>query len=153
MTLLQTIGVIIGVIMSIGALALGLGYAYGQFKKGKISVSAEAIDGEKKALDLLSSKVDVLEKLCNSQDTQIKELEKKVDALNFSIKERDKKIDEYMLILQNRNPQFEQFMSLVTKVATESELYMVDDKMKTDKILEGVTKLVGVLQHTTSAVK
>ena len=125
----------------IGVFIAGIGYVVSQFRKGRI-------DGEMATLDLLSKKVDELEKLSNSQDKEIVNLTKKINDLELAIKERDKKIDEYMAILQNRNPQFEAFIQLVTRVATDSETYMGEDKKKTDDILAGVNKLVGAMQAT-----
>lgn len=132
----------------LGLVFASLGYGYSQFRKGRADQKKDEVDGELNTLGLLSKRIGELEKLCNSQDKQITELGLKVEALTKAVSERDHKIDEYMLLLSNRDPRFEDFIKLVTKVATESEIFMRDEAKKTDSILANTTKLVGAMQHS-----
>lgn len=137
----ESLGTIIAGITGIGVLALGIGYAYGQFKKGNEQASSEDIDQEMSTLNLLSKRVDELAKLSNAQDKEIQSLRKQVEGLRDAIKERDKKIDEYIAILQNRNPKFEEFVDLVTRVAKEADTHMKAEAKKTADIQSAVHAL------------
>jgi len=130
---------IIGGVVAFGILVAGLGYGYAQFSKGRRDNRKEAVTDELDTLQLLSSKVEALEKLSNDQEKQIVSLNRKIDDLTLAVKERDKKIDEYILILQNRNPRFEDFITKSEKFMEDTSHSINHIKSVTDELKGGMT--------------
>lgn len=110
MNLIQLLSVIIGSIVSLGALIAGAGYGYGQFYKGR----------NQKTLDdttLFTARLDALKKICDDQARQIETLQndikyhtQEIGRLKGINEEKEKKINELNDLLSNRDPQLTEFI-------------------------------------------
>src|SRR3990167_1953407 len=121
---------IVTIILAVGALIMGAGYAYAQFFRGKRDQSFEAIRASNETLDNLLKQVSALQNLVDSQEDKITNLSIKIGHLEKVIDERDKKLEEFIKIFQGRNPEFENFMK--------------DTKSTLEHIKTGVDRLIGV---------
>lgn len=101
---------IIGGIGSLGILALGIGYLWSQFIRGKKSGSKENIDAENTLVTYLKNQVEGFAKIVKEQDIKFVALGKEIAALKATIDEKDKTIEKYLGILQNRNPELDTFI-------------------------------------------
>lgn len=121
MSILEISGIIIGSIISLGALIAGAGYGFGKFYEGK----------NKRVLDettLFNEQLEALKKIIEEQKESAKIVTQKRDAemavLREDIKkhteeigklkgineEKEKKIKELMDILANRDPALKEYM-------------------------------------------
>lgn len=118
-----------GSFVSLGVLALGFGYAWGQFHKGENLKTIEDFQ-------LFNTQIEALTKVCNEQAGQIKTLQddikkhtQEIGRLNGINEEKDKKIKELNDILANRDPALTEFIKLATK-SLEALLSGVEDIKK-----------------------
>lgn len=135
---------ILSLIIATGVIVGGLGYLFGQFRKGQSKSEAAAIKSNQDVLNLMQDQIESLQKIATENKVQIAELQKKISVLEAVNKEKDGKIAEYMQILQNRNPEMAAFMKEVLVVVGEAKNFM-----KTQS--EGMTALLAASspQHTT----
>ena len=152
---LETIQKIISLLFSVGLIVAGVGYAYGQFKKGGRTVDSDnqkAQDGALKTntetLELLTKNIEALQQSKVSQDKQIESLRTEIQELKKSIEEKDKKLTEYISIMQGKDPKLEQAAIAMITFISKSELFMDGINRKVEEMLSNTNKLVGAMQHT-----
>lgn len=128
---------------AIGLLAVGLGYAFGQFRQGQSNRRKDDVDSKKNVLDLLQEQVDSLETLCQKQQEEI-------IILRTQSEEREKKAKEYIEIFQNRNPEMITFMKYLTETATASNVYMKDTGKLFNQLAPVLEKILSHLEKNNA---
>ncbi len=144
---------IIGAIGSLGVLALGIGYLYSQFMKGKNGGDKEGLDQKNALTTYLTSQISGFKELVADQDKKISELGKEVASLRAVIGEKDKTIQKYLEILQNRNPELEKSMADITRSMKDINTFMhsINNHMKMhNKSTKVVTHTVEESQKTNA---
>lgn len=137
MNILQTAGIVIGSIVSLGVLIAGAGYGYGQFYKGK---NSRSLDDTK----LFNEQLEALKKIIDEQRLAAVENTKKRDAEMHTLREdikkhtqeigrlqgineeKEKKIKELTDILANRDPALTNYIEFGTKAINEFKKGMED---------------------------
>lgn len=99
--------VALGSLLSLGALAGGLGYLYSQYSKGKKGESKDEIDTQNSLTKYLKTQIETYKQIAKEQDEKISNMGKEISAFRAVIEEKDKTINKYLEILQNRNPELE----------------------------------------------
>lgn len=141
--ILQVIASIIGIIISLGVLVAGAGYAYSQFFKG----TAEKTNAD---YALLEKRITTLQKVCDDQQSELDGHQRDIRGLNQEIgrlkginEEKDKKIKELENLLANRDPQMTEyikssiaFQALITNAVRD----LGNVKSALDKVLEKISK-------------
>lgn len=135
--------VTVGLLGGVGVLALGLGYIYSQFSKGKNGQTKEQLETENSLTTYLKNQVSGFKEIIDNQNVKITELGKEMAGLRATLDEKDKTIDKYLAILQNRNPELENFISSMTKNAAQYDTFMKDSAA-----FQG--ELMGVMKGLTS---
>lgn len=121
------ISTIVGIFIGIGALAVGIGFAYSQIKLGNGKAKDDLIDTLQKSLQAEKERAEDLQEQINTMRQDIGKLQGLHEA-------NEKKIDEYRSILQGRSPEQKQFMELMVRTAKRSEKYMQDSADIFDEI-------------------
>lgn len=138
--------------MSVGALAAGLGYAYGQFFGGKKKQTADDMASNTALIQGLQAQINAFKEL---NETQRKEHRDEVEKLRTAatkltgelgelrgqLKEKESKLAEYKEIFQGRDPNNEAF----TK-------FMMDSANTTTTCLESITRSLVSLEKLLMAM-
>lgn len=153
MTTLETIlASVAGTVALVGM----VGYAL----QGRNKAKSDNLDNTAKTLKLLRDEIDILTTLVNKQDTEIKKQEEEIQGLGKKIAElkdlielKDQKLQEYLAIIKDKNPELQEFIKLVTAVAQEAKIYMIDDiernkkaDIKIDTMLNNIARIQGALK-------
>lgn len=155
MTVLQTIGAMVGIIVSLGVLIAGCGYAYAQYRRGGKEADKENQDAQGKVLDdntktltLLRSQLEALQKSTTEQDEKIRILRGEVQSLKTLIEEKDRKLTEYIRIIQGKDPKLEETLNTILHFITESKAYMTKNEQAIDHIKSVTDRLLGPANPT-----
>jgi len=112
---------ILELIALIGVFAATVGFAWGQFKSGKIKGASQQTIDNTALIKTLEERYDVLSREMQRQNEEHKserevwhkesgELKRQLGELQGIIKEKDGKLAEYKEIFQGRNPQLDEFI-------------------------------------------
>ena len=106
---IDIISVILGSVGSLGLLSAGIGYGWGQFKRGGDEVDSKLIVQQKEYIVALEDKnaKQTAERtnLINSHQVQLTDLNKQLGILQGRLDEQGKKLEEYKSLLEGRDPQ------------------------------------------------
>jgi len=91
--------------LGIGVIAAGLGYAYEKFFDGRQKKINQSIETETGILGFYQKQNDALTKLIKDHENEINKLQDDLHSLEAIVEEKDKKLQDYMIIFQNRDPQ------------------------------------------------
>lgn len=130
---------ILEVLAGFGAIIAGIGYAYGQFKKGSNQGVRDVVDQNQKTLTLLENQVESLQAIATNGVKQINELQQRVSTLEGVIAEKDKEIAQYLKIFQDRNPEMTKFMEEITAISKRANGWMTEVDGKIGIILQKVS--------------
>lgn len=139
----------VNIIVSLGVLIAGVGYAYGQFWGGRKKQASEQTIANTALINGLQTQLDGFEKLVAALKAEHKEemeklrsenirLTKELGELTGQVREKESKLAEYKEIFQGRDPNNEAF----TKLMTESVV-------NTAKCFDSITKTLLKLEQWT----
>lgn len=132
---------VVSLLIGIGALVAGIGFAYAQFKSGSskakddliVTLKDTAVIEREKAARLAEEKVE----LVRSHQEQINLLNKNLGILQGRLDEQTAKLKEYKDIIEGRSPDQIEYTK---KVLQTLELYLKDSKPKIDEIYKKTVK-------------
>jgi len=99
---------IIGTFTGLGVLLAGLGYGYGQFKKGVKAVDSETIDSLQVQLDTFKGEMTLLK----NDNEELRKDNKELVATNNKLQGQ---METYKEIAQNQNPELKELLSVLAK--------------------------------------
>jgi len=99
---------IIGTFTGLGVLLAGLGYGYGQFKKGVKGVDDETIVSLQNQINTFKGEMEMLKK----DNDELRQDNKELAALNNQLQG---KMETYREIAQNQNPELKEVLSVLAK--------------------------------------
>lgn len=112
---LQTVSVIVGIFIGLGAMIAGIGYAYAQYKSGGDKYKDNLIDTLKATAEAERTERERLAKekteLLMNHQVQITTLTKDQAELKGRLDEQSKKADEYKALLLGRDPELQKILS------------------------------------------
>lgn len=147
MTTIDIFEIIVGTILSLGALIAGAGYGYGQFSQGRkklkkddIELFNEQLEAFKKIIEAQKVEADNVKKDHIAEMSILREDIKKhtqeIGRLQGINEEKEKKILELTNLLQNRDPALKEFIDLARPVIEQSKPLIEQFKMFLDKEVE-----------------
>lgn len=108
MELQQLLTWIIGTFTGLGVLLAGLGYGYGQFKKGVKSVDVETIESLQTQLNTFRGEMELLKK----DNEELRKDNKELIAQNNKLQGQ---AETYKEIAQNQNPELKEILGVLAK--------------------------------------
>ena len=108
MEIQQTLTWIIGSFTGLGVLLAGLGYGYGQFKKGVKSVDSETIESLQTQLDTFRGEMELLRR----DNEELRKDNKDLVATNNKLQGQ---METYKEIAQNQNPELKQVLQALAE--------------------------------------
>jgi len=106
---LELISIIIGICIGAGALFVGVGYAYSQWKAGGDKYKDNLIDTLKESVSVLEEKNKRLSEekslLIQSHQQQLTDLTRQFSEMKGRFEEQQKTNEQYKLLLQGRDPE------------------------------------------------
>lgn len=136
---LTLIGSITAVIVSLGVLFAGSGYAYAQFKKGASEQGRDEVGKKVELLEYLQTENEGYKKVIKELSDKIDAQGKDIAALRATIEEKDKQIQTYLAIFKDRDPDTQQFQQDMRMFVEESRAYY-------GKKVETLTKIASVME-------
>ena len=135
----------IAIMISAGVVALGIGYLYSQYLKGKKGGTKEGLETENALVTYLKNQNEGLEKVIERQDekriqsdkehakeladvrdqlnTFVARIEEKDKAFEKMVESKNQEIEKYLKILQNRNPELEAFIAKLSLAADTQAIF------------------------------
>lgn len=106
---IQTASMVVGILIGLGTLIAGIGFAYAQFKSGGDKYKDNLIDTLKESVAILEDKNKKQSEertlLINSHQSQLTQMAKEIGELRGQLHVYQEKSRDYKEILQGRDPE------------------------------------------------
>lgn len=121
--------------LGLGALVVGLGYSWGQFKQSRNKSSLDTVN-------LLKEQIDAMEGKISNQNSLVVNLTGQVQKLKDLVQIKDKKLEEVLQILQGRDPQTAETMILLREYIELNRPFLDELKIKVMPVISKLDKFL-----------